>query len=229
MKPHLKYLSTALLLLSLLFPFFTFAQTLNSADGSQDYQAPGSSALDPFPAESTSPTSPTSQTNPSNTTTNNPQGSNAPVMVNSSNPSSYPSPSPSQNFNSNPNSNTAVQGASGSPIPGRYSSGGASLVRCDGVVTSSGEVACDFNYLIKTVNYIIDWMFGLSIPIAVGILAYAGILYMTGVEKNINKAKAMFGKVAIGFAIMLVAFIFVSTTVGWLVRPGQGFGTLIGQ
>ena len=33
-------------------------------------------------------------------------------MVNSSNPSSYPSPSPSQNFNSNPNSNTAVQGAS---------------------------------------------------------------------------------------------------------------------
>jgi hypothetical protein len=97
---------------------------------------------------------------------------------------------------------------------------GATLAyNCDGTATStdaSGTPPCDFNALINTGTNLIEWMFYVSVPIMVALLAYAGILYMTGLEKNISKAKGMFLKVAGGFTIMLIAFVVINTLVGWI-------------
>lgn len=92
-------------------------------------------------------------------------------------------------------------------------------VNCDGTATStdaSGTEPCDFNALIGTGTNLIDWMFYIAVPIMVALLAYAGILYMTGIEKNISHAKSMFIKVAFGFTIMLIAFVCINTLVGWI-------------
>ena len=119
----------------------------------------------------------------------------------------------------------------GTPIPGRYSnSNGFSLVRCDGVVTAGegNEVQCNFNLLMTTVNYVIQWLFYFSIPITVALFTYAGVQYMSGEPKKIATAKNVFNNVAKGFAIMITAYLIVTTLVGWLVNPDQGFGTFLG-
>ncbi len=96
------------------------------------------------------------------------------------------------------------------------------VVNCSGTASTTTIVngvttqPCDFNTLIDTGTHLIEWMFYISVPIMVAILAYAGILYMTGLEKNISKAKGMFLKVALGFTIMLVAFVVINTLVGWI-------------
>jgi hypothetical protein len=92
-------------------------------------------------------------------------------------------------------------------------------INCDGTATttdSAGEEPCDFNALIGVGTNLIDWMFYIAVPIMVALLAYAGILYMTGIEKNISHAKGMFIKVAMGFTIMLIAFVCINTLVGWI-------------
>jgi len=92
-------------------------------------------------------------------------------------------------------------------------------LQCDPTATTtdaSGLPPCSFNTLIDAGTRLIDWMFYVSVPIMVALLAYAGILYMTGIEKNIGRAKDMFIKVALGFTIMLVAFVCVNTIVGWI-------------
>ncbi len=97
------------------------------------------------------------------------------------------------------------------------------LVICDGVADpAKGEVTCDFNYLIKTIVNLFNWFFIMTIPIAVGLFAYAGILYITGVEGNIKKAKKIFQNVGIGFIIMLVAFTVVHTVLSWVVSDQFG-------
>jgi hypothetical protein len=83
-------------------------------------------------------------------------------------------------------------------------------------VAVNGVPPCDFNTLIDTGTHIIQWFFYISIPIMVALMAYSGILYMTGVEKNISHAKSMFLKVAGGFTIMLIAFVVINTLVGWI-------------
>lgn len=93
------------------------------------------------------------------------------------------------------------------------------VYNCDGAATStdsSGTPPCDFTAFINTGTHLIEWMFYVAIPVMVALLAYAGILYMTGVEKNISKAKGMFLKVAGGFTIMLIAYVVVNTFVGWV-------------
>ena len=103
------------------------------------------------------------------------------------------------------------------------------LVICDGVVTdadkANGAVTCDFNYLIKTIVNVFNWFFIMTIPIAVGLFTYAGILYITGVEGNIKKAKKIFLNVGIGFIIMLVAFTVVHTVLSWVISDQFGLDT----
>ncbi len=101
----------------------------------------------------------------------------------------------------------------------------ALVIPCNGSATSTTIVngvstpACNFNTLVATASNIIQWFFYISVPIMVALFAYAGILYMTGIEKNISKAKSMFIKVAWGFTIMLVAFVVINTVVGWIGNP----------
>jgi hypothetical protein len=100
------------------------------------------------------------------------------------------------------------------------------LVKCSGVALA-GETECNFNTLISTIANLINWAFYISLPIAVALFSWAGILYISGVESNISKAHAIFLNTAIGFIIMLVAFTCVHTVLGWLVDPSIGSETFL--
>jgi hypothetical protein len=92
------------------------------------------------------------------------------------------------------------------------------FVICDGYAKpGTGEVQCNFSYLMKTIVNVFNWLFYISLPIAVGLFAYAGILYTTTVEGNIKKARKIFLNAGIGFIIMLVAFTVVNTVVSWVI------------
>ncbi|MBI5126475.1 MAG: hypothetical protein HZA80_01800 [Candidatus Taylorbacteria bacterium] len=104
----------------------------------------------------------------------------------------------------------------------RYSEGGFSLVQCDGVVSKPGEVKCDFSALIKQVQFLISWMFRIGVTLAVGLFAYAGILFMSTDPKNITKAREIFPNIVKGFVIMLLAWLIVRTILLWLAAPGFG-------
>lgn len=116
--------------------------------------------------------------------------------------------------------------------PKRYSEpGGSGLVRCDGVADESkNEVTCNFAQLINMANYLIKWLFYITVPIIVALFAYSGFLHMTGKQSNIDQAKKILFSVLKGFIIMLIAWFLVSTLLKWLVKPSfQGADTLINQ
>jgi hypothetical protein len=96
------------------------------------------------------------------------------------------------------------------------------FVKCDGVLRDKNQepgrqTKCDFAALMDTVVKAINWLFYISIPFAVAMTAYAGVLFMTGVPANISKAKGVFGTMVIGFIIMATAWFAVRQFVEWLV------------
>lgn len=104
------------------------------------------------------------------------------------------------------------------------------LVKCDGVVNDEKnadgtlkepyrQTLCNFATLIDTITKLINWLFLITVPIVTVLFAYAGLLYLTGSQPNIGKAKAIFLSVAKGFIIMLIAWLAVYTVVNWLVAP----------
>ena len=114
--------------------------------------------------------------------------------------------------------------------PKRYSEGGFSLVQCDGVTTAPGEVKCNFAQLVNMANYLIKWLFYITVPIIVALFAYSGFLHMTGKQANIDQSKKILFSVLKGFIIMLIAWFLVSTLLKWLVNPDfKGADTLINQ
>ncbi len=66
---------------------------------------------------------------------------------------------------------------------------------------------------------IINFLIELSIPIAVGLFVYAGVLYFTsgGSPQNTNKAKKIFSTALIGFVIALSAWLIVQTLMNTLI------------
>ncbi len=98
------------------------------------------------------------------------------------------------------------------------------LVQCDGVKARDGtepgrQRECDFAALVNMINYVIRWVFGLTIPIFIALFAYAGFLYMTPNPSNRTKAKSMLWAAIKGFVIMLCAYFIVTTLMKWLVNP----------
>ena len=78
---------------------------------------------------------------------------------------------------------------------------------------------CGYDDLLKLVNNIIDWIIKISVPVAAGVFAWAGIKYMTtGVSDQKAAAKSMLQKVFIGFVFILAAWIIVSTILNALLR-----------
>ena len=97
------------------------------------------------------------------------------------------------------------------------------LVKCDGVLAPKGteperDKLCDFNALISTVKSGINWLFMIAVPLATALLAYGGILLLTGTQKNIGTAKSIFQSIAKGFIIMLIAWVSVITVLDWFIR-----------
>lgn len=103
------------------------------------------------------------------------------------------------------------------------------LVKCDGVVLKGADgkpldpneqyrgTECNFAALMSMVKTTINWLFLITIPILTVLLSYAGLLYMSGSQKNIGTAKSIFQSAAKGFIIMLVAWVSVVTVVNWFI------------
>lgn len=103
------------------------------------------------------------------------------------------------------------------------------LVQCDGVVApGTDQKRCDFAALVEQIKYLINWLFGISIPFMIGLLAWGGLLYMTGEKGKIDQAKKMFLTTIQGFAIMLVAWALIYTLLDWIAEPTTGLLHLIG-
>ena len=109
------------------------------------------------------------------------------------------------------------------------------IVKCDGVkaveYNSLGEVVgvlpgeenrqreCDFAALMDMITSLINWAFMLSIPIFIGLFAYAGILYMTPNPSNRSAANKMLWAALKGFVIMLIAWFLVTTLLKMVLDP----------
>lgn len=98
------------------------------------------------------------------------------------------------------------------------------FVKCDGVLADKTkeperQKLCSFAALIDTVNKAINWLFIISIPVAVALFAYGGLLYMTGTSSHRTKANNVFTSVGKGFIIMIVAWLGVYTVINWIISP----------
>jgi hypothetical protein len=94
------------------------------------------------------------------------------------------------------------------------------FVKCDGEVKveeQGRKTKCDFAALLKTVISLVNWLFYISIPIAVVLFAWGGVLYMTGKPDNMGKARNIFAAVVVGFIIMITAWFLVRQVVSWFV------------
>ena len=62
---------------------------------------------------------------------------------------------------------------------------------------------CGYYDLLQLVNNIIRWIIMISFPVAAGVFAWAGFIYMTSaVADKKSEAKGMFIKVFVGFVIL---------------------------
>lgn len=76
---------------------------------------------------------------------------------------------------------------------------------------------CGYYDLLRLVNNLINWIIMVSAPIAAGVIAWAGFLYMTtGVSDQKSAAKKIIQKVFIGFVFILSAWLIVTTIVNAL-------------
>jgi hypothetical protein len=103
----------------------------------------------------------------------------------------------------------------------------APIIPCGGHVLDpntgsiiSEQPPCDFSYLLKLVDNIINWIILISVPVAAGVFAWAGFTYMTtGISDQKSYAKSMLWKVFWGFAAILAAWIIVGTILDALLAP----------
>lgn len=106
------------------------------------------------------------------------------------------------------------------PLPAlAQSSSGATvadtgLVKC-GTQTANGRVSnpCGFTDFIRLIKGIADFLIVLGVAVAALVFAWAGFLYLTaaGNMHKIEEAHGLFGKVLIGFLLMLSAWLIVNT------------------
>ena len=84
---------------------------------------------------------------------------------------------------------------------------------------------CQACHLASLAQRIINFLLGLSIPLAAVMFAYAGVIYFSsGVETSINKidkAHAIFKSVGIGFMIVLAAWLGINTILHTILDPKQ--------
>ncbi len=95
------------------------------------------------------------------------------------------------------------------------------------IIPCGGGDDCDFNKLVLLGGNLVDFAFYISIPLAAIAFVYAGYLFVTAVGDpgKVKKAGEIFQKVAIGFIIVLSAWLVVSVIVKTLVKT-PGFSLL---
>lgn len=98
-------------------------------------------------------------------------------------------------------------------------SAAAALVPCGGPNDATAMCnLCQFGVLVQNV---INFLLGMSIPIAAGLFAYAGILYFTSGTNpgNVAKAKRVFRSVFIGFLIAISGWTMVHAVLNFFLSP----------
>jgi hypothetical protein len=104
----------------------------------------------------------------------------------------------------------------GSFTNGQYASGSA---------TDQGSTGCQACSLAQLVQNIINFIIGLSIPVAAALFAWAGVLYFTSAE-NISqrqKAKDIFKNAFIGFVIIITAWLVINTLLNVIFNQSSVF------
>lgn len=77
---------------------------------------------------------------------------------------------------------------------------------------------CGYNDLLQLIKNILGWLLVVSVPVATGVIAWAGFVYMTsGIADKKSEAKSMLAKVFIGFVFILSAWLIVSTLINALI------------
>lgn len=91
--------------------------------------------------------------------------------------------------------------------------------------TGHDYVVCNFAGFMQQAQYLINVMIMLGVLVAILGLVYGGWLYVSGIPKNIEKAKSIFPKLAIGFILMITAWFIVSQIVSWLTGNNAYMGS----
>ncbi|HWB34047.1 MAG TPA: transglycosylase SLT domain-containing protein [Candidatus Paceibacterota bacterium] len=108
-------------------------------------------------------------------------------------------------------SQTLPQSASNAVSANTSNTQGTGLVPCGGPDDPIGCQACN---VVDLLNGLINFIIEVSIPLAMALFAYAGVLYFTsamGGTENISKAKSIFRNVIFGFVITLGSYLLVET------------------
>jgi hypothetical protein len=102
----------------------------------------------------------------------------------------------------------------------------AGLVPCGTSADPNGATSCQACNLVDLLQHVINFMLGLSIPIAISLFAYAGVLYFTSAanQGNIDKAKKIFRSAFLGFILALMSFIIVNTILHAVLAPDYSDG-----
>ncbi len=94
---------------------------------------------------------------------------------------------------------------------------GAGLIPCSGT-------DCQACHLAGLAQNIINWLVGISIPLAAAMFAYAGVIYFTagsgGMLGKIESAHKIFKNVGIGFVIVITAWLGIQTILKTVLAPG---------
>lgn len=100
--------------------------------------------------------------------------------------------------------------------------GSTPFIVCDGAFPD----ACEFSDVIQLIRNIINYLVVFSTVLASISFAWAGFLYLSsqGNTSQMDKAKGIFTKVAIGFAIVLSAWLIVDTLMRALLNDPFIFG-----
>ena len=102
---------------------------------------------------------------------------------------------------------------------------GTGLIPCTGT-------DCQACHLAGLAQNIINWLVGISIPLAAAMFAYAGVIYFTagsgGMLGKIDSAHKIFTSVGIGFLIVITAWLGIQTILKAVLAPGfyQSWNTI---
>jgi hypothetical protein len=101
----------------------------------------------------------------------------------------------------------------------------------DGMIKDVGQFVeeCHFSDFIKLVSNITNFLIILGTSVAALAFAYAGFLMLTasGEMGKIEEAKAIFGKVVVGFLFMLSAWLIVHAIEAAFIAPSSGIESLL--
>ncbi len=127
------------------------------------------------------------------------------------NPGTFSGPAPSAG--SSADGGSFIQPGQAPKLSGKEGTG---LVPCGGANDPTGCQAC---HLATLAQRIVNFLIGLSIPLAAAAFAYAGVIYFTSsVFNKIEKAKKVFSSVFIGFCIVVGAWVIVQTLLNTILR-----------